>query len=115
VSLLPHRKIKRIEIITYGMETASLEEQRQLEILDWIASTMAVSNYKSLAHLIFNDDCDNFIGLGPLIGYFREQPVLLYRCGARTPSLPYGCYWRLMGEHPSLRIYQMDQMDQLSS
>ncbi|MBC6480052.1 MAG: hypothetical protein GDA56_21970 [Hormoscilla sp. GM7CHS1pb] len=33
-------------------------------------------------------------------------------CGDRTPFIPYGCYWRLMGDHSSLRIYQMDKLSE---
>ena len=31
-----------------------------------------------------------------------------YRCGDRPSPPPDKCYWRLMGEHPSLRIYQLE-------
>jgi len=111
-SLQPYKKSNEIQIKTYGMISSPLDEQAQQEIWEWIASTMMVSNYIGLAHLIFSDARDYFINWEALRGYFREQPVLLYRCGDRTPLIPYGCYWRLMGEHSSLRIYQMEKLSE---
>lgn len=37
-----------------------------------------------------------------------KEPVFLYRCGDRPSLPPERCYWRLMSEHPSLRIYQLE-------
>ncbi|MEH1934436.1 MAG: hypothetical protein V7L14_12100 [Nostoc sp.] len=36
----------------------------------------------------------------------RGEPVFLYRCGGRAMQPPAEYYWRMMDEHPSMRIYQ---------
>jgi hypothetical protein len=34
-----------------------------------------------------------------------EEPMFLYRCGARTFPPLSGDYWRMMPEHPSAQIF----------
>ncbi|MFN6156048.1 MAG: hypothetical protein ACK4YK_16190 [Dolichospermum sp.] len=38
----------------------------------------------------------------------RDEPVFIYRCGGRVLLAPNGYYWRMMDEHPSMRIYQLE-------
>ncbi|WP_414756526.1 hypothetical protein [Anabaena sp. CCY 9910] len=38
----------------------------------------------------------------------RGEPVFLYRCGSRISPLPEGYYWRMLDEHPLMRIYQLE-------
>jgi len=37
-----------------------------------------------------------------------KEPTFLYHCGDRTLQLPKGYYWRMISEHPSTRIYQLE-------
>ncbi|MHC5939305.1 hypothetical protein [Nostoc sp.] len=39
------------------------------------------------------------------------EPVFLYRCGGKVQPPPKGYYWRMMQEHPSMRIYQLEIKD----
>jgi hypothetical protein len=38
----------------------------------------------------------------------KQEPVFLYRCGDRTFTPPDRYYWRMMSEHPSMRVYQLE-------
>jgi hypothetical protein len=38
----------------------------------------------------------------------RNEPIFLYRQGTRVSPIAEGYYWRLIGEHPSLRMYQLE-------
>ncbi|WP_377481986.1 MAG: hypothetical protein P2A85_29560 (plasmid) [Microcoleus anatoxicus] len=37
----------------------------------------------------------------------RNEPIFLYRQASRPSQTVEGYCWRLMGEHPSLRVYQL--------
>jgi hypothetical protein len=37
----------------------------------------------------------------------RNEPIFLYRLGARPSPTVEGYGWRLIGEHPSLRVYEL--------
>ncbi|WP_322729707.1 hypothetical protein [Nostoc sp. ChiQUE01b] len=41
----------------------------------------------------------------------RGESVFLHRCGGRAMPLPAGYYWRMMAEHPSMRISQLEVRD----
>jgi hypothetical protein len=38
----------------------------------------------------------------------QQEPTFLYRGGAHTLLPPKGYYWRMITEHPSTRIYQLE-------
>lgn len=42
------------------------------------------------------------------MGLLKDEPVFLYRCGDRPSLASERCCWRLMAEHPSMRIYQLE-------
>ncbi|MEH2447958.1 MAG: hypothetical protein V7K18_19945 [Nostoc sp.] len=39
------------------------------------------------------------------------EPIFLCRCGGRVSPPPTGYCWRMMNEHPSMRIYQLELKD----
>jgi hypothetical protein len=38
----------------------------------------------------------------------RNEPIFLYREGMRPSPTVEGYCWRLINEHPSLRVYQLE-------
>jgi len=58
------------------------------------------------AHLIWDDgqqrEQEIFTAL------MRNEPIFLYRQGAQPSPTVEGYGWRLIGEHPSLRMYQLE-------
>jgi hypothetical protein len=41
----------------------------------------------------------------------RGEPVFLYRIGCTVMTPPNGYYWRMIGEHQEMRIYQLELRD----
>jgi hypothetical protein len=65
--------------------------------------------YWGNAHLIWYneaEDPDQEQALKEAIKF--NEPTFLYRVGNRTLQPPTGYYWRMISEHPSTRIYQLE-------
>jgi hypothetical protein len=43
-----------------------------------------------------------------LTALLKDEPLFIYRCNDKLSVTPEHCLWRLMVEHPSLRIYQLE-------
>ncbi len=95
----------KLEIDTYGQ--SSLPEEEERGIREWLFASLMNAGYFGKAHLIWDSGNQSW-DKPTLTGVLRDEPVLLYRCGNRPSPPPEKCYWRLMAEHPSLRIYQLE-------
>jgi len=100
-------KSNKLEIDSYGQSSTRVSEQDVQGIMEWLVATMIKAEYFGKAHLIW-DAGDQTWDKPSLTGVLRDEPVFLYRCGDRPSLPPEKCYWRLMSEHPSLRIYQLE-------
>ncbi|MBD2569876.1 hypothetical protein [Anabaena lutea] len=38
----------------------------------------------------------------------KDEPLFIYRYNDQLSTAPEHCFWRLMTEHPSLRVYQLE-------
>ncbi|HAA26416.1 MAG TPA: hypothetical protein DCE56_00475 [Cyanobacteria bacterium UBA8553] len=94
----------------YGQASSSLDLEQIQPVMEWLMSSLLNAGYFGRSHLIW-DGGDQGILKPVLTGVFKNEPVFLYRCGDRLSAPPEKCYWRLMGEHPSLRIYQLEVME----
>lgn len=104
-ALLPHRSPTSLQIETYGM--GLLDEPAARQVLEWVARSLIHYHYIGTAHLLFSEG-DEFIHWQVLTGFLRDQPAFLYRCGENVVQVPVNVYWRLIEEHPSLRVYQLE-------
>jgi hypothetical protein len=104
-SLLP--KSKKLEIDSHGERSADLPEKEVQQLMRWLMETMMFAGYFGKAHLLFDGGNQDWNRI-TLRGFLRDEPVFLYRQGERPSSAPEKCYWRLMPEHPSMRIYQLE-------
>ncbi len=95
----------KLEIDSYGQ--SSLPEEEVQNIMEWLFATLMNAGCFGKAHLIWDTGNQSW-DKPTLTGVLRNEPVLLYRCGDRPSLPPEKCYWRLMTEHPSLRIYQLE-------
>jgi hypothetical protein len=95
----------KLEIDTYGQ--SSLPEEEERGIREWLFASLMNAGYFGKAHLIWDSGNQSW-DKQTLTGVLRDEPVFLYRCGDRPSPPPEKCYWRLMAEHPSLRIYQLE-------
>lgn len=100
-SLKPKSQLPEID--NYGQPTLTDEQQQAL--MEWLFASLMGAGYFSKAHLIWDDgqqrEREIFTAL------MRNEPIFLYRQGARPSPSAEGYCWRLIGEHPSLRVYQL--------
>jgi hypothetical protein len=97
---------------TYGQASSGIKEEQIQPVMEWLFASLLNAGYLGKSHLIwYNSDTDNSdISVEPEIkkAMRRDEPVFLYRCGGRVSLPPHGYYWRMMDEHPSMRIYQLE-------
>jgi hypothetical protein len=103
-SLLP--KSPKLEIDAYGQKSAGLLEEEIQQLMQWLMETMMSAEYFGKAHLLFDDGNQEWNRI-TLRGFLRDEPVFLYRQGEIPSPPPEKCFWQLMSEHPSMRIYQL--------
>jgi hypothetical protein len=101
-SLKPKSKIPVID--TYGESTLNQDEQQAL--MEWLFASLMGAGYFSKAHLIWDEGQDREREI--FTALMRNEPIFLYRLGVRPTPTVEGYGWRLIGEHPSLRMYQLD-------
>ena len=95
---------------SYGQDTCGLPIETITEVMKWLSCSLLAAGYKARAHMVWDSSGTDFALEEIFKGKFRRhEPVFLYRCGDRPMQPPVGCYWRLMTEHPSLRVYQLER------
>ncbi|MEG4911507.1 hypothetical protein QUB17_29040 [Microcoleus sp. B5-C4] len=100
-SLKPKSKIPIID--TYGESTLNQDEQQAL--MEWLFASLMSAGYFGKAHLIWDDGKDREREI--FTALIRHEPIFLYRQGARPTPIVEGYCWQLIGEHPSLRVYEL--------
>jgi len=83
-----------------------LNQDEQQPLMERLYASLMGAGYFSKAHLIWDDGQDREREI--FTALMRNEPIFLYRQGARVSPTAEGYYWRLIGEHPSLRIYQLE-------
>jgi hypothetical protein len=80
--------------------------------MDWLGLSLMAAGYQAKAHIIW-DSPEPAVNLNAVLkqSLRRNEPTFLYRCGDLTMPPPKGCYWRLMSEYPTLRMYQLERKD----
>lgn len=92
---------------SYGQRVSGIPLQQARSVVEWLAASLLNAGYYGRSHLFWDDGNQDWEQV-MLTAVMRSEPVFLYRLGERpSPPAP-GCYWRLMNEHPSLRIYQLE-------
>lgn len=112
-SLFSKRVSQTPKIISYGEDTSNLPMEKVQPVMEWLFASLLNAKYWGKAHVIWFDDAHP-LSVHKEIGAAlrRNEPLFLYRIGDR-PSTPLtGYYWRLMPEHSSLRIYQLEAKDE---
>jgi hypothetical protein len=105
-SLNPKPKSEQpsLRIDSYGQNTLSSEEEQAF--MEWLFGSLMSAGYFRKAHLFWDSGQDREREI--FTALLRREPVFLYRLGARPSQTVTGYCWRLVGEHPSLRVYQLD-------
>ena len=111
-STLFHSKPKELLISSFGQEECGLSIEQIQAVMEWLGMSLFSAGYRATAHMIWDSAAAPLESKTIFKGYLkRKQPTFLYRCGDRPMQPPTGCYWRLMTEHPSLRMYQLEHKD----
>ncbi|MEG4587265.1 hypothetical protein QUA54_18895 [Microcoleus sp. MOSTC5] len=100
-SLKPKSQSPAID--SYGQSPLTQEQQQAL--MEWLFASLMGVGYFGKAHLIWDDGKDREREI--FTALMRNEPIFLYRQGARPTPTVEGYCWQLIGEHPSLRVYQL--------
>jgi len=101
-SFRPKSKIPTID--SCGQSILTQEQQQAL--MEWLFACLRSAGYFSKAHLIWDGGQDREREI--FTALMRNEPIFLYRQGARPTPTVEGYGWRLIVEHPSLRMYQLE-------
>jgi hypothetical protein len=102
-SLKPKSKIPIIDN-SYGQSTLTQEQQQAL--MEWLLASLMGTGYFSKVHVIWDDGQDREREI--FTALMRNEPIFLYRQGTRISPTVEGYGWQMIGEHPSLRMYQLE-------
>ncbi|MEM9214687.1 MAG: hypothetical protein AAGD25_10105 [Cyanobacteria bacterium P01_F01_bin.150] len=102
---------EKITFDCYGEDSSGVSHAIVQEIMEWISLSLYHCGYRGNAQVIwYNEDVSNdWVQEALQEGIRKDEPVLLYRTGMTTSSAPTGYYWRMVPEHPSTRIYQLER------
>ena len=96
-------------IDSYGQSNCTDPQEIQ-SLMEWLFASLLNAGYVGKSHLVwYNSDSPDPSLEKEIKKLLRQgEPIFLYRCGGRVQPAPPGCYWRMMDEHPSMRIYQLE-------
>ncbi len=100
-SLKPKSQLPKID--TYGQPALTGPEQQAL--MEWLFASLMGAGYFGSSHLIWDDGQDREREM--FAALMKNEPIFLYRQASRPSPTVEGYCWRLIGEHPSLRVYQL--------
>lgn len=101
---------QQLSLESYGQDACGLYIEQVAEVMKWLGRSLMAAGYKARAHVVWDSLGADFELDEVFRGKFkRHEPIFLYRCGDRPMKPTTGCYWRLMSEHSSLRIYQLER------
>ena len=100
-------------IESYGQLNSHVEQQQIQSLMEWLFASLMAAGYNGKSHIIWYDSDNPDSSLEQKVKKVVRsgEPIFLYRCGGRVSSPPVGYYWRMMDEHPSMRIYQLEVKD----
>lgn len=112
-SLLPSPKATKPAIDSYGQATCGLAQEQIQSVMEWLFLSLVNAGYYGKSNIIWYKDSapDPKLQQAAKTGIQRDEPTFLYRCADRVQAPPDGYYWRLMPEHSSMRVYQLEVRD----
>lgn len=100
-------------IDSYGQPSSGVEPEQIQLLMEWLFASLLNAGYLGKSHLIWYDSDNPNASLEQVVkkAMRRDEPIFLYRCAGRVSLPPAGYYWRMIDEHPSMRIYQLEIRD----
>lgn len=106
-------KPKAPTIESYGQPT-TIDPQELQSIMEWLFGSLMNAGYFGKSHIIWYDSDNPDPSQENLVAKLSrnlKEPVFLYRLGGRVQLAPDEFYWRMIQEHPSMRVYQLEMKD----
>ncbi|HEY9668357.1 MAG TPA: hypothetical protein V6C91_16230 [Coleofasciculaceae cyanobacterium] len=112
-SAFPTQQQPQPTIDSYGQHSSGLPEPQIQSLMEWLFLSLVSADYWGNSHLIWYDDANPNPDLEQALNEAinQQEPTFLFRVGDRTLSPPTGYYWRMITEHPSTRLYQLEVTD----
>jgi hypothetical protein len=110
-SAFPTQKQPQPTIDSYGQQSCGLPEQQIQSVMEWLFLSLVKTGYWGNSHLLWYDDAEPELEQALAEAIRQQEPTFLYRVGDRTLQPPDGFCWRLINEHPSTRIYELEVRD----
>ena len=105
----PRPKLKQPLILSYNQPEEAAAAGVVQSVMEWLCASLMNVGYFKQSHLFwFTQAMPSDFGKAVAKALRKDEPVFLYRCNEVRPEAPSGHYWRLMPEHPSLRLYQLE-------
>jgi len=103
--------VTTFQVYSYGQQNSGLEVEEIQPIMEWVSCSIYLgSDYTGKSHLFWLLPGDDL--RSDLQRLYRKGDVILaYRCSDRMAPAPEGLYWRMVTEHPSTRIYQLEEQE----
>lgn len=97
-------------IESYGQLNCRVEPEQMQSLMEWLFASLMAAGYEGKSHIIWynSDNSDSSLEQKVKKVVRSGEPIFLYRCGGRVSSPPTGYYWRMMDEHPSMQIHQLE-------
>jgi len=108
LSLRPEPTPTTPTINSLGQHESGVPVATSQAVMEWLFASLMNAGYLDRSHLFWLQphDTSSHRQLRQLHG--KGEPIVGYRCGERMPTPPSGYYWRLMTEHTSMRLYQLE-------
>ncbi len=109
-SAFPTQKQPQPTIDSYGQQSCGLPEEEIQSVMEWLFLSLVSAGYWGNSHLLWYNDAEPNSDLEQALkeAISQREPTFLYRVGERTVEPPAGFYWRMIAEHPSTRIYELE-------
>lgn len=109
-SAFPTQKQPQPTIDSYGQQSCGLPEAEIQSVMEWVFLSLVSAGYWGNSHLLWYNDAEPNSDLEQALkeAIQQREPTFLYRVGSRTLEPPGGFYWRMITEHPSTRIYELE-------
>ncbi|MEP1061850.1 MULTISPECIES: hypothetical protein [Cyanophyceae] len=112
LTLLPAPTPTYPTINSMGQPESGVSAETIQAVMEWLFASLINAGYYGRSHLYWlHTKVEPAQNRALQHCYRRKEPVLGYRCGDRMPAPPSGYYWRLMPEHTSMQIYQLEVKD----
>jgi hypothetical protein len=102
--------VTTLQLYCYGQENSGLPMEKIQPIMQWISFSIYNTGYRGESHVFWVlPRTDQRRELQRL--YRKGEMVMAYRLGDRMAPAPDGLYWRMVTEHESTRIYQLEEQE----